>query len=30
MFQALEGSVVSTGSVWRRSTVSLQELPELK
>ena len=30
MFRALEGSVVSTGLVWRRSTVSLQELPELK
>ena len=29
MFQALEGSVVSSGLVWRRSTVSLQELPEL-
>ena len=30
MFRALEGSVVSTGLVWKRSTVSVQELPKLK
>ena len=30
MFQASVQSEVSSGLVWRRSTVSLQELPELK
>ena len=30
MFQASVQSGVSSGWVWRRSTVSLQELPELK